>query len=356
MLDIQSIVIYLGMALIAFVIAVYAEQCNSKKAVWLIIILLSLLSGLRAVSVGIDTKTYDNVFSFISHGNIKELYGLEESFIYICAGLLKIWDNHQFLFLLFALTSHGLILLRFWQDKEYISFRWSVLTYYITFFAFSLNGMRQFVAVAIVVYATSYLKKGKYFKYTVTMLVAVLFHTSAIIGFSYIFFEILFAKYYNQKRKIRIFLLCGLMAVAGLAIVDSFFMKYINYFDRQATSIGLMMFVKFGTIVFSLFFIKESYEEKKHIWSIYTWYYAIGLLLNSLSYFFLYTGRIGLYFYIFEALFIGKIFKEKNRSIWIILIKFIYFVLMMYYLFEVVTKNGQGHLPYRFFWQGQEGF
>jgi hypothetical protein len=107
--------------------------------------MFSLVAGLRAISVGIDTKTYNAAFELISNNITGSVFGIEKSFIQICKVLLSIWNNPHFLLFLFAFVSHSLILFRLWQDKEYISFSWSVLSYYILLFPFSLNGMRQFV-------------------------------------------------------------------------------------------------------------------------------------------------------------------------------------------------------------------
>jgi hypothetical protein len=245
MADAQSVFIYLGMAFLSFVIAKYAEMANSKKAVWLIVILFSVIAGLRAISVGIDTKTYNLVFNIISDGTVRAMYGIEESFIRICAVLLRVWNNNQFLLFIFALVSHGLILFRLWKDREFISFRWSVFAYYIMFYAFSLNGMRQFVAVAIIVYATSFVKEGKYIKFILSVIVATLFHTSAIIGLLYIFFEIIFSKYFDAKRKRMLYLFVFFGSILSLYLFFNLINVYSKYFD----SFGIGRIISFGFII-----------------------------------------------------------------------------------------------------------
>jgi len=352
MLDIQSILIYVGLAVLSFFIAKYAERANSNKAVWLLVVLLSLVAGLRAMSVGIDTKTYNTVFEIVSNGTVESMYGIEGSFIRICAVLLWIWSNSNFLLFVFAFISHALILFRVWQDREYISFSWSALCYYIVFFAFSLNGIRQFVAVAIIIYATSYVKKGKYIRFVIATVIAMLFHTSAIIGLMYILFELIFTKYFDTKRKLIIYVFVFIGCVVGIAALSSLVNLYSGYFERQSSSMGIMMIAKFVMLILSFFCIAIPQDKDERYFCLsHRWNYFIGLLLNSLNYIFMYMGRIGLYFYIFEAIYIGYIFKAKNRSIWSVVYKFAYVLLMLYYLYENVTKGTQGELPYLFFWQ-----
>ena len=65
----------------------------------------------------------------------------------------------------------------------------------------------------------------------------------------------------------------------------------------------------------------------------------------------MYMGRVGLYFYVFETIYMGYLFKTKNRTIGTILLKFGYVVVLLYYLYDNITGGAQGEIPYRFFWQ-----
>lgn len=351
-IDAQSIVVYLGLLFVSFGLAKIAEKTNIKKVVWLIVLLISLVAGLRAVSVGIDTRTYDHVFRLIENGTIKRVYGMEKSYIYICSALLKIWANNHFLFFIFAWISNALIIFRLWKDREFIAFRWSIFTYCIGFFPFSLNGMRQFVAIAIIFYATSFIKEGKYVKFILSIMIASLFHTTAIIGLAYLPFELIFMKYFDEKRKRNIFLLILVGGVFGVSRVLQLTSIYSKYFDRPSSSIGLMMVVKLLLLLLSIAAFELPKEEDKRYFCLsQRWCYFIGVLLNSLSYVFLYMGRIGWYFYIFETVYIGQLFKSEQRTIWTLLVKMSYVVILFYYLYDNITHGGQGEVPYRFFWQ-----
>ena len=352
MVDVQSVVIYLGLAVISFFIAKYAELTNSRRAVWLIVIILSLVSGFRAVTVGIDTKTYDSIFRFISSGNTAKIYGIEESFIYICSKILRIWNNNQFLFVLFAFISYGLCIFRLWHDREWIAFRWSVFSFYILLFPFSLNGLRQFVAISIVFYSTKFIKEGKYLKFAVTILVASLFHSSAVIGLAYFIFELIFLKYFDEKRRLYIFLLAGIGMCVSISVALGLLNRYSRYFDKQSQSLGVMMFFKIAMLLFSIVIVDKPLNKKEQYYRASgRWSYFVGLLLNSLSYVFLYMGRIGLYFYIFESIHIGCFFKTKKQTSWVMLSKFAYVLILMYYLYNNIANGGQGEIPYRFYWQ-----
>lgn len=351
MFDLLSITVYIAVPIFCFWIAKFSERFNKKQGVWWIVILLSLVAGLRAVSVGIDTKTYEMAFELVGSGVMQGVYGMEKSFLYICKFLLCIWNHPNFLYTVFAFISHGLVLFRIWKDREYISFHWSVFAYYILFFAFSLNGMRQFVAVAIVFYATDFIKEGKYVRFIAAVFVAAMFHSSAMVGIAYLFFEIIFIRFFNQKRKLIVFLLLVVGGVLGFSIVSGLLNIYSKYFEHQAASVGLMMVVKLVLLIFSVVVIERPTDKNEYYYLSHRLNYFVGLLLNSLNYIFLYMGRIGLYFYLFEAVYIGYLFQSKNRKKWMIWFKFIYVVLLLYYLCDNVSRGSQGEMPYRFFWQ-----
>lgn len=354
MIDIQSIIIYISLAICTFFLGKIAEKRDDNTAVCLIVLLLSLVAGLRAVSVGIDTKTYNTVFNIVSAGTVKAMYGIEESFIYICSILLHIWDNNHFVFFVFALISNGLIVFRIWEERENVAFRWAVLTYYVMFFAFSLNGLRQFIAVGFVIYATRFVKRGEYIRFALLIAFAAAFHTSALIGIAYLSLEMLSLRYYTSKKKFKISIIFVLTVVAFLALSPEILERYANYFEWKVTSVGVMLLAKTLLLVASIFIIGQAGEQKNgdgYTATSYRWYYFVGLLLTSLNYFFLYMGRIGLYFYIFEAFYIGYVFKIKNYTVEIIFLKAGYILILMYYLWSSITHGGQGELPYRFFYQ-----
>ncbi len=357
MIDIQSIIVYLALAAVCFFVGKIAEETNNKKLVWIIVLALSLIAGLRAISVGIDSKNYDNWFKMLANGNGNQIYGVEVTFIYICNFFLSLWNNTNFIFFLLAALSHGLIIFTLWRNRENLSFRWGVLVYYVMFFAMSLNGMRQFAAVAIVIYATNFVKEGKYVRFVLAILLGTLFHVTALVGIIYILYEIPFIKSYERKRKTALIIILCVMGSVALLAAGYLLERYSGYFDRLSGSVGIMMLVKMALLALAVFIIGMPTDPKeRRTWGMFITFYALGITLNSLSYVFLYAGRIGLYFYVFEAFFLGWLFKAKNHSIWVVFLKLIYGLLILYFLFDLLVSNRQGELPYRFLWQIKEFF
>ena len=100
---------------------------------------------------------------------------------------------------------------------------------------------------------------------------------------------------------------------------------------------------------------KESLTSKgeRQVFSI-TLYYLIGILLTFLGYIFLYLERIGTYYFIFECVYMGLIAKQlkfKGNEVYRLLLNLLIVALYSYIFIDAMLGNGQGQIPYLFFWQ-----
>lgn len=354
----QTYIVYVGLLLFAFLCARIAELTNKKRYVIYIIVAFSLVAGLRKSTVGIDTLGYINCIESISIGRLDLAYGLEWSFRYICYGLSFVLKEPQMYLILFAFISNGLIALRLWDFRKHISFSWAITIYYVMFYMMSLNLMRQFVAIAIVFYATRYLSQGKHIKYLLFVLIATLFHQSALIGILYVFFNITAWKYLSKKQK-GFFITVGCLSPFVFIYVFISLIQYSDYFKNSSLNMGLMIIIKIlFFIVATLIFDKtefyscsqETRKELGYIQRTSASAYFVGLLLTALGYVWKIVSRIGLYFYVFEPVYIGMIFKQKNTKKNLI-IKMVAIFIFSYQFLNNLTGNGQGQLPYLFCWQ-----
>ena len=353
----QTYIVYISALLISAILAYVAEKKGKRKYILFAAIVLSALAGLRAVSVGIDSINYSNYFSMIANGQGHLAYGLEDTFVFICEVLLKIWNNDNFLFTVFALITNLLIFARLWDFKSQISLPVAVAVYYVMFYFMSLNIMRQFAAVAIVFFATRYIAKRNYFKFCLGVIIATLFHISAVFGILFIFCDFFVWKYLSKWQK-RLFV-CALVVapfvlIAGLYII---FTNYGYYLANIEIKFGFMIAVKLlllGAMVLmgrkrgSEDDDAETAREDGYKISSARLYYFLGLIITAGGYMVKYFDRIGLYFYMFEIVCIAMIFKTVRVPRWI---KFFILAIYVYTFVLALTSNGQGQLPYLFAWQ-----
>ena len=122
----NTIILYNVILIIIFIMAFFAEKKNNRFFLILVISLSSLLVGLRSFNVGVDTPSYYSVIvsAFDTHP------AFEAGFITIIRGIRIFYDSYTAVFLFFSFLTNGLIILRYWQLRKYVSFKYSVLFYY----------------------------------------------------------------------------------------------------------------------------------------------------------------------------------------------------------------------------------
>ncbi len=348
----RTLLIYLTTILIVLLLSYNAQKRNKRGTFIFAAVIISLLAGLRAETVGIDTVHYIEKFQYIANGQPKLAYGLEETFKGICAVLLKIWNNSSFLFLLFALVTNVLIFKRLWDFKDYISLSWASIVYFGVFYFMTFNILRQFVAIAIVFFATRYVSQRKYLKFLIFVAIATLFHKSALLGILFIALD-LFAWGYltpKQKKIVSALLILGPAAIMlfGTAIIG----RYVSYLSNASWNIGLMLFLKMFLFVCTAWLIQpeDGMADGNTAYKITTTktYYLVGIFITMLGYIFPYMDRIGIYFYLFEAVFVGAVMKSsKINSV----VKLLMGILYLFLLYTAITGNAQGQGNYLFVWQ-----
>lgn len=360
---IQTIIIY-GVALsFCFVLAQNAQKSEKKCYVVAIIVLLTLLAGLRKYSVGIDTHTYVSYLNLIRNGQFDYVWGVEYTFKVIMLLLGKVFKGYTAFLLILALITNACIVMRLWDFRDISKFEWAILVYFIMFYFYGYNAIRQMCAVAIVFWSSRYIEKGKYLLFLAGVAVACLFHTSAILSICYLFSE--FANWrYLEKWKKRIISASAFFVPTGVIYSIKTLSDYSRYFATSNIRLGPVLFAKLVFYLISLYGLRKEilYCEKKNnqlvlkdrgrslnykIRSIEA-YYLVGLLVAFSGYVNQTVFRASLYFYILECVYMGVIMRYKKiKTGYPILI-----VLLYSYLFlGTVFAGGQGQVPYLFFWQ-----
>src|SRR5699024_2730314 len=113
-----------------------------------------------------------------------------ESTEYLSRLLVILSRNFNKPFLFFIINS-GLVLYLIGKTiVDYSDDRWLSIVIFVTFPLFYLNSfsiVRFFTAVALVFYGFRYIEKGMLIKYAITVLIASLFHTTALIALVFYF-------------------------------------------------------------------------------------------------------------------------------------------------------------------------
>lgn len=355
----ETYFIYISLFIFCCVLSAIAAKKNNKQLLIGVIVALTFVAGFRSYSVGKDTARYVEFFQLIADGTPEYAYGLERSFKILCALLLKMFEYPSFLLLFFAAITNTFILLRLWDFRKTSSMGWMTACYFVSFYFYSYNVIRQMCAVAIIFFATRYITKRKYYVFLIYVATAFIFHKSALIGMGFFAIEIFQWKYLNKKQ--RQFIACMLiLSPLCIAYALQSIISYHEYFANPALNIGLMIIAKLCLFYISSFGLAKHIcqistdAEKKnavYVLNLIRISYLIGLGTTAIGYVFLYMERIGLTYYIFECVYWGMIVKiTNNRNIY----KVIVFSLLCYQLLGSLIGGGQGETPYTFIWQNPQ--
>lgn len=322
-----------------------------------ILILPVLFIGLRTNYV--DTKAYISGFNEISR-NFSEVYNALSTskcpgwLIYEWIIKFFITDNANAFLMITAIIQAGALLKVYYKYSS--DYTYSVLLFFLSMsFAMGMmNGIRQFLAVAIIMYFSDYIFDGKYIKFIVVVLIAYSIHSTAIIWAVGVF--IIQGKPWNARV-----IVCILLAVLAILFVDQFTnlldegleaTSYSGYTQQFSTDDGSnpMHTAVYAMPVAIAFWKRKRIEEldNKNLniminMSVLT--VAISLLANFTSG--ILIGRMPIYFGVFNyallPLLFDNAFDKKDGSI----IKFLCVAgYVCYALYYMNNSWGSKGMPY----------
>lgn len=320
------------------------------------------VSAFRSMWVGTDTPSY-----YLLYGRINAFYSvesiqghMESGFMYFCKLLSFISEEPQFLLIV---TSFIMLFFVFRFIHKYSNlFLLSVLIYVCDTFLFNLTGMRQSLAMVLVVYSFDYILKKNFYYYCLIILLATMFHKSALL-FLPVYF--LFNIEINLKKIIYIISFSAIAAnffQYTQKIIFFLFPSYIGYTDsvwfgeaKLATILKLIMnFIVFITSYY--FYSKQKiFLSKKQIqfYNILLWLSLIGSCISMLSIKATLFSREILYFTFFNIVLLPNSihsFRKKKVMIFVSVSTIMFFILYagicLYY-----RPTWFGVIPYTFCWE-----
>ncbi|KHE69245.1 EpsG family protein [Halobacillus sp. BBL2006] len=300
---------------------------------------LVLVSGLRA-NIG-DTYFYKhayeiNTFTWEFVQSHKDI-----GFAFLQMILKNVSDDPQVLIFTTALITNTLIVIVLYKYSRLLELS---LYVYITggLFLVSMNGIRQVLAAGIAFTALKYIMNGNWKRYTVIILIASLFHLSALILLP-IYFLVQFKAWSKATVALLIFavvIVVGFDQFSSLlfsAIEDTQYGYYEN-FDEGGASI--LRVAVFGAPIMIAYIgkdkLREIFPQSDYIVNLS----LIGLVFMIVSTQNWIFARFSIYFSLYQLILVSwvvKLFRPRDE-------KMIYFAIIIcyfaYYYFEnVVSLN-----------------
>lgn len=335
----------------------YTSRKKRKKFLLLACVEMIFLAGLRGYTVGADTEVYLKALEYY-RGLPKDtilIAGLVYPFDFEWAyfGLTKIcaWlniNNTIFLFLI-AVISYVPIF-------RYININsnhplCSILIYCsFGHFAYSLGIFRQMIAVNIILYAQKYIKEKNLIKYILSIILAMGFHTTAIIMIPLYFL----ARIDLRKHFYKMFLAELVILLLGreiILVIVQIFPMYAGYISSiyDIAGDGFLNLIMLNMVYIVYYYTKRKKISLELNEKMFFSQIGIAILLQALATHMAIFGRIVIYYSFCLILVIPAsidiLFKGKNRQIVLVSVMFVLFVLFVYR-----TYGNEYICPYGFFW------
>lgn len=151
----------------------------------LAILIPSLLAGLRLKGIGTDTLYYfDAAFMYAKNSSslfrLFKVSDIEPLFNVVNYIVSRFTDNINVVYFVLQLIIMFFAYMACYDNRKNISLPTSYLAFMLLYYNRSLNMCRQTISIVIFLYAIKYIKKKKFFKYLLFVLLATGFHKTAL--------------------------------------------------------------------------------------------------------------------------------------------------------------------------------
>lgn len=349
---------YVMMTIFAVMAAFYAEKKNSKLLLFFCVVLLVCYAGFRGETVGTDTPHYYRSYRLILQG----AYYYSKDFLNerIIRTILNITQNPASVIFLYTAITHTLICSRLWEMRDKASFPLMIFIYLSSYYIKSMNVMRQYVAMALVFWASRYLSKKKTIViFVLVVILASLIHGSAVSSLAMLVIYLgntLEKK--TLKRQVALVLSIIVINVGGAYAYNTIGYKYFHYFTETSFDFSpftLYRLLTYLVIIYltyknqcSNIFSRSISNEPVALDKNNSISYFIGIAGISVGMFFPYMSRVGWFYVLHELPFYGQAYRAttKNRTLYRVLI-----LAGMIYLYVMqLIVDGNNVFPYVTIW------
>lgn len=342
--------------------------------------ILWILLAFRGATIGSDTDTYIGIFEDATRWAGNHPYGVdyisdlfhnttryETGYIVYNRLLAGIFDDVQWLFIITAtfcmFVCYKLVINHSHNVALSLFLFVSLRLYY-----FTMSGMRQCIAIFICILAYDYVRKRKLVRFLLLVLLAMQFHTSAVIFV--VVYPLSFVSF-NLKTSFLISA-CGAVAffafdkilVNVLNVLPDYYEHYTSTERFEENKLGniLVAAIQISFLLISVFsrygkqrahysdrlFIKEYDDE-----SMMKFMVLISILLSIISLKATTLDRLFYYFWIFAIIYIPNVIEDMYSRNDKVFMKIAVAIATMAYNVTILYLRPEWSsvTPYMFFWQ-----
>ena len=325
---------------------------KNKRLMYIVIFIwLFMLGALKGEGVGADYYSYKSFFEIFSRAEWFSSYAdVERGYILLNKIISIFTNNYQWLL---AVCSFLSIIGVIHFIKRNASFPIISIWLYISmgFYQSTFTRLRQAIAISIVLIAYKYAQEKKFWKFIFLIILASLFHRTALIAV--LIYLFLHEKRISKQKNSRLSLFFphtqSVTSLFSAPLIRSMvsYLGYSRYADLKPGSGGSLLLVYFLVFcyVWFLFMRSEEINPKLQLLTLL----AVGsVVCQSFALTITILNRLGEFLSIPMFIMLpntAKAFEKKSQSIVIIIMMILSFAFYVYSL-----SNMNGTVPYKFMW------
>lgn len=332
--QLENILFFLLVFVLGALFVVRAQKTQSFKPVIITAVILSIICGLRAANVGIDTPAY--IYAIEHYGNANGIN--EPGFIYIVWLLMTLLSNVHAVLIVLSFFTIICFLRAIWNCITPNNFVSAYFCFYFFTYIKTFSGVRQWLAVAIAALAISIIiSSKKKVKPILLFAIASTIHISALIALP--IGIMIFVAQNDEKDRPRISKIAfyGGISLVALFVLYEYVTKvnpdfyalrkisnYSTELSHSDVSIGLVQILKLIVCLNALFFkrgtnylveLNRNGSFQKSKLSIVVPYFSLVLVVfGFMGYYSTTISRVGWYLYLFDFMFYAETSKVNPRK------------------------------------------
>ena len=303
-----------------------------------------VLVGFRNIYLGRNdtSEIYLPIYNKLTEFSFAEAYkyliekNYELGFYMLTKMFVMLIDNFRLYLILLSIPINFFVA-RLIYKKSKIPFLSFLMYFSLNYFAISFTVLRHCMALAILVASYEFIEKRKFKKFVLMVLLASLFHKTALIFL--IAYPLANLKI-NYKNYLMIFISLGFSILYGKKILIGIInflgiSRYQMYLDSPGDSLTFC-FINLILMLFAIFILpKDEKNNMKQIINIYT----IGISISSATVFLSEAFRMSTYFTIFSIILIPNAIASMKDKKLLLVVLYIFSMLLITYFFLFSMKN-----------------
>lgn len=356
-----SVMLYVALAWMMYRVswhAFYSKYRRNRTLAWSAMLLIPSVAAALRGDTGTDSLMYRTFYEDMS--SIQRWQTFEPGYTFLMKLLNHFHASYKILFFIMMFFTVLFVMLLLQNERSYINVQVSALVFMLSLYLAGFNIMRQALAMAMLLYAMSIFIDGKTWQSVGVILLAVLFHRSALVGLAIIAGKHIFlGKYWKEVLAVGcavlIYLITHRELLGELVYIltrSAYYAAYVTRDSESASSLPVYV-LKICFVVIMGFLYREYYVGEARRMKVYYAMIVCGYTFTALNLITMtYVGRLGEYFsYLYIVLMgfcaghnltiAGKTIKKQYISALIIL----YFLAI--FLHQNVYKSYSELIPYQ---------